>query len=343
MGPDTVPLDGQDGYIATYAEAVAGPNILDAAGYTPLSYVPSIPGDYYIEFNPEDPDNYIDGVSNVKRTFHYFDITVVDMTDTTEIPGRLWANKWDFNCMSGSNQFEAEMHILGTDSVLTSLDFNGIQPFGFEILANRTGTDITGNVASDRQSTAGNLNYPEYKLFLQLPDTTSGVFEVTKSVPRLTTPASIEGCATDGYNVKLTSSHVGIAEFFIDVDNDGVYNNDDVYFLEYMAQGENLYPWDGNDAGGTPVPDGSNVKIIIQYQGGLTHIPLYDCENHTNGYTVNLIAPSGGTPEMFWDDSNVGGTTNLTQPGCTNAGGCHTWGNSVGNVNTVNTYFRSTG
>ncbi|MGD1847202.1 MAG: hypothetical protein ACFB10_17565, partial [Salibacteraceae bacterium] len=188
ISPSLVPSSGT-GYINNYNSAVAGPDILDPTdGYTPITYTPSIPGDYYIEFNPGDPDNYIGGSSNVKRTFRFFDITVVDMSDTTAIEGRLWSQAWDFNCMSSSNRFEAAMHIYAVDSILTEIDFNGIQPFGFVIYSNSTGPNNTGDVVFDRQSVTGQVTqFAEHKLFLQLPD--SNEFPGTKRTPQFGAPS----------------------------------------------------------------------------------------------------------------------------------------------------------
>ena len=52
MGPSLVPASG-NGFISTYAQAVAGPSALNASGYAALSYQPLAAGDYYIEFSPQ--------------------------------------------------------------------------------------------------------------------------------------------------------------------------------------------------------------------------------------------------------------------------------------------------
>ena len=337
-GPFLVPSSG-NGYLGTYNEAVAGPSIIDATnGYPSLSYTPSIPGDYYIEFNRGDPDNFINGTSNVKRLFNFFDITVVDVTDSTAIEGRLWSKAWDFNCMSFSNPFEANIHIYHSDSILSSIDFNGIQPFGFVIYSNSTGVFNTGNVQNDRQSVTGQVtDNPTYQIFLQMPDTNE--FPITQRVPSLTGPTTLEGCNLLNWDITINASHNGVVDMFIDFNGNNVYDagTQDVQFLQNLSPGPNVVPWDGNDGLGAPVPDGTVANLLVTYQAGVNHIPLFDVENHTNGFIVNTIAPPGGVQDVFWDDSNLsGGSTNLITA-CN--GACHTWGNTQGNNNTVNTWW----
>ncbi len=90
-GPILIPSSG-NGYISTYAQALAGPKAINAAnGYNSIKYIPSLPGDYYIEFNPTNATT----INRVKRTFTYFDVTVVK-NNSTAIEGRLWSKGWDF-------------------------------------------------------------------------------------------------------------------------------------------------------------------------------------------------------------------------------------------------------
>jgi hypothetical protein len=337
VGPTLVSSSG-NGYLANYNQAVAGPDLIDVInGYASLSFTPSIPGDYYIEFNRGDPDNFILGTSNVKRTFNFFDISVIDITDSTEITGRLWSKSWDFNCMSGTNLFEANLYSYSTDSIITAIDFNGMQPWGFVFLANATGTNTTGDVAEDRKSRTGNVNYPDYKVFLNVPDTLSE-YKVTKVEPELIGPVTIEGCDLELYNIQLNSTHVGVAEISFDLDGTPGYQEgtSDRVILAQLVQGENNIPWDGRDGIGVKVPNATALTIFIEYQAGLVHIPIFDVENQTSGFIVNLIAPLSGTVEIFWDDSDIGGGSNLITP-CLS--GCHTWENALGNNQTINTYW----
>jgi hypothetical protein len=179
LGPTLCPATGT-GRIPFYKNAINGPKQLNNAdGYTALSYTPSLPGDYYIVIN------------RVKRTFRYFDVTVGNKVTKSAINGRVYSKAFDFNCMSFTNKFEASIYIYATDSILTKVKFNGMQPFGFVILSNPTGTNVTGNVDADRKSQGGNINYPQYKLFLTNPEPIS--YPPTNITPTIIGQPSITG------------------------------------------------------------------------------------------------------------------------------------------------------
>ncbi len=231
------------------------------------------------------------------------------------------------------------MYIYATDSILTKVDMNGIQPYGFVFLSNNKGTQNTGNVVQDRKSRSGNINFPEYTIFLQLPDTNTGAFPITKVFPEINGTPQVVGCDNSEYNLEITTSHNGVIEFFIDFNGNNIYNSGtrDVYFISAVETGINYIPWDGKDGFGAKVPDATTMNVIIEYQAGLTHIPIYDAENHTNGFSVDVVAPGNvGEADIFWDDSNIGGATNTSAP-CT--GTCHSWNSNFGNVRTLNTWW----
>ena len=324
-------------WINTYAQAVAGPSlVVGATGYNSLYFTPSLPGDFYIEFNPKNANTYIAGTSNVKRTFNFFDVSVENIPTKKLIKGRLWSNAWDFNCMSATNKFEAKMTIYAPDSVLTAIDFNGIQPWGFVILANSTGVSNTASITTDRKSVAGNKQYPEYKLFIQTPDT--AVFVPGRIVPHLIGTPNISGCSLLGWKINLECSHNGLAEIYLNLNGVPGYQagTADVFFNNRLVFGKNQITWNGNNGLGVPVADGTSIYMDVKYFAGLTHLPLYDVENHINGFKVAVIAPPGGNPSTFWDDSGLVpvGTTNLVA-GCVN--NCHPFTNR--NAQTINTWW----
>ncbi|MFW5851349.1 MAG: hypothetical protein ACOCWB_03910 [Bacteroidota bacterium] len=167
---DNVPVSTENGYIESYAEACAGPQIggTPADGYTPLSYTPTTTGDFYIEFT-----------TSLSGTYHFdlFDITVVDDSNDP-ILGRLWSYAWDLSTRGSNNEMQTTFFIYTKDQYVSSVDMNGIQPYGFVISSNGSGTKNTGNLFEDRQSVDTNSTYPEFKVFLNMPDTT--VYEIAE-------------------------------------------------------------------------------------------------------------------------------------------------------------------
>jgi len=316
------------GYIDSYDKAYNGPSqIVGAGGYNALEFTPPGPGNYYIEFNPKSPTT----PTPEKRIFTYFDITVADPTINKIQTGRLWSKAWDFTTNADANRFVATMYIYAKDSIITSINFNGIQPFGFSISANSTGTTKTGDPEFDRQSKIGNYTYPEYKLFLTEPDT--NCFPVGK-FGSLTKDPRITGCDPDKRCIEIYTDKEGTVEILLEFNGQEGYqkNTSDLLINTPVKVGYNCIPWNTRDGLGNIVPENKTFNITVNYFNGLTHLPLYDVENHLNGYIVELYAPQkGGTavPKLYWDDSriiagsNPDGTVNLT--GC--SGGCHQWRN----------------
>ena len=145
---------GGIGYIANYQKAVLGPSVINPAGYSALSFTPQTTGDFYIEFYYPTPY----GNGN-RREISFFDITVTD-ANNNKINGRIWSKEWQFTVTASpapnyfNNPFYGKLYIYSDDSIVTSVDFNGIKPYVFAMSANPTGTDNTGNILIDRKSKA---------------------------------------------------------------------------------------------------------------------------------------------------------------------------------------------
>lgn len=328
-GPTLIPNAAAAGRIEDYAEAVAGPSVIDAAGYSSLSYTSTMTGDYYIEFNDGDANTKSSGTVS----FSFFDITVLDPTSTDVKTGRLWSREWNITCNSYTNEFNGSMFIYSTDGIVTEIDFNGIMPYQFTIAANATGTQSTGNTSTDRQSQGGNVNFPDYRIFLNDPDS---VCFPTGVYGQLTAPTTITGCDPDNRCINVSTDKEGTVDIVLDLDNTLGYQTGgmDRIITAEVNIGTNCVPWDGRDGEGNYVSGGITIPVEIQYQNGITHLPLYDVENHPVGYKVSLIRPQNGIqPNLFWDDDNVGGTNNLD--GCVTLTGCHTWGDNTGSTSTI--------
>lgn len=343
------------GYIVDFNEAVAGPSVLvGATGYDALSFVAPAAGDYWIEFN-RGSDQTI--VNRAKRRIEHFDVTVFSSTATNRDPitgivlGRLFSQSWDINCNSGSNPFLGTMFPYTLDRITLGIDFNGIRPHGFTINMNQFGTRNTGNSATDRLSRAGNESLPQYPIFLNNPDS---IVYPTGKIPDLTI-SDVEARDCGDYVVRMEINAAGFVEALLDLDPfgapDGVYTpgTRDVLLnggfvpnpIPPAVTSIVYIPWDGFDGLGVAVPQGENVNFIAYVQSGLTHLPLFDVENHTGGFRVSLERPTydiGGSvvadPNLFWDDQTILGDTRDLSGAVSPA---HTW--SGENNDTRNTWF----
>ncbi|WP_375561217.1 T9SS type A sorting domain-containing protein [Bernardetia sp. OM2101] len=341
------------GYITNYDRAVAGPRTLvgNATGYNDISFAATAAGDYWIEFNRGADQNVIQ--NNARRIIRFFDVTVFSPTATNRDPvtgivlGRLFSPSWDLNASNGNNPFLATMFPYTPDRITLGVDFNGIRPIGFVVNMNSYGTINTGNSATDRLSRGGNFSAPEYPIFLNNPDS---LIYPTGRIPDLTI-SEVEARDCGEYVVRIEINAAGFVEALLDLNPTGEYElgTRDVllnggFVPEPVAPATTsivYIPWNGLDGNGVAVPQGETVNFIAYVQSGLTHIPMYDAENHPNGYTVSLVRPSfdiGGNPvadpALFWDDQTLlGDTRNLN--GATSP--AHSWTNE--DNDTRNTWF----
>ncbi len=328
INAQSIPSSGA-GFISTYNQAVAGPSqVVGASGYNAMSYTSLVTGDYYFEFNtgsattlPTNPSN-----GNAQRIFDLFDITVAD--GTIAKPGRLWSYSWDLNSGATNNPLTAKMYILSKDSIVTSVDLNGMQPYGAVITANSTGLSATGNVLIDRPSKVGDYTLPEYKIFLNDPD---NVCYPTGSFGNITAPTVVTGCDPANRCINITVNKPGKVEIVLDLNGTAGYqqNTTDRVISADVFAGKNCIPWDSKDGKGNIVTQIIGIPIEVNYLNGVTHLPLYDVEAHVNGYIVALIRPAGPQPSLYWDDSALtAGTvldTKVNLTGCAAATGCHKW------------------
>ncbi len=342
-GPQILPSTaGNQGHIATYNQAVIGPDVLPGGtgGYNALSYTPTTTGDYYIEFD------FVASNNNETRTFEYFDITVANASGQ-KVPGRVWSKAWQFTTDGMNNTSTAVLYPYTDDGITTSIDLNGISPYRFAVSCNQTGCSATGNIVEDRKSVTGKHTYPQYRIFLHEPDHSISYFPVGEL--GVLQAASISSTNCDGSvwfsiivnkagSVNLTLSFPG-SSYFTRVLPATVIGG---------ASGNLIY-WDGLDQMGAPIPNGQQVDISVSYINGLTNLPMYDAEymNSSNyptwtGLIVDLVSPSGSKPPLFWDDTKITGCnppagSNYT--GCTTLTGCHPWNYCIGDVNTINTWW----
>lgn len=324
-----IPTSGP-GYIPSLTEARIGPNTIYAGGYTPLEYTTDEAGTFYIEFN-----------FSGEKEFELLDITVADITGTTEIPGRLWSKGWQLTTTGATSQCGANMFVYTDDMICTSVDFNGMRPYAFDISCNSTGCAQTNNFLEDRKSRPGRHLYPQYKIFLNDPDSIAFPTGVLGQIDSIDYITDCHG------NVEFTIwvNKQGNAEILLDIYPPTGFNDGDVKLPTAVTQGSigNVVSWNGLDGFGLPVTNGTNILVTVSYLNGLTHLPLYDAEYSMNynpnwtGYIVDLVRPSGPQPALFWNDSLCGGGSNFS--GCVDPLGCHTWNYNQGNEKTINTWW----
>lgn len=359
-GPTAIPTSGA-GYIDTWAQANIGPSNLtgNTGGYQAIVFDPNVNansrvnGDFYIEFN-------VGTSANTTQIFlRYYDITVANGTaNTNVINGRLWSYNWGFNSGSfNSNGYFGSLYSYTTDSIVTEIDLNGVRPYYFRIHNNSTGPRNNLTLQENRKSVEGLYENPEYKLFLNEPDI--NVFPSKKNPVVNVVYNGISGCG-NSYCINLSVDNSALAYIMLDVNNDGDYIDAVDRILEQsVVGGVNCILWDGKDGLGADVVNGTQFKIEVSTQQGTTHLPIYDAENHPNGYLARLVRPLGiGTVYMYYDNSSLatkGGVTSssnlfgTTPPtpltgNTVNTNGINKWNTTSGSIyygdeRTINTWW----
>ena len=329
--PETI---GQAGFISSTSQSF--PDVLGPGGYTSgLVFMPTEVGDYYLELS---------GDSLLPRgTFNiaHFDVTVVNAVTNAEQTGRLWSRRWSLSVGGFNRPTQAQAYIYSADSVVTRIEFNGMEPFNYFLAANGRGLGLSSNPLVNRQSTSqsrAGIN-PEYPVFLQNPDST--LWPSGRGPIRLVEAPKLIFCAGRGYFIRLAVNKGQEAEVLLDLNGVPGYQagTSDRILLVALQTGVNLIPWDGTDGLGAIYIVGSQpIPIEITVLRGQTHLPLVDVENNPRGWIVSLVRPLQGNLRVFWDDTPFpGGTSNLT--GC--LGACHSFPNGFGDNRAINTWWNA--
>lgn len=323
FGPMLMPSAAGEAFIGTYNEAVAGPrSIVGASGYNDTGFVASSAGDYYIEFNRGSSTTYAANEISVR----FFDVTVVQ-TNGVVAEGRLWSKAWQLT--DANTVFSGQFFIYSDDGIVTKWVGNGIEPHAFSVSCNATGCLDTGDPVADRKSRPDRFVYPQYKIFINDPDS---LCYPTGSYGKLLAQPQPIGC---GSNICVNVTVDKPGNIIVTLDLNGVpgyqIGTIDRQISYTAVAGLNCVPWDGLNGTGSPVLNGTQFPVQVDFLNGITHLPLYDCEDNRNGLIVTLVRPRGTVtqPRIFWDDSDitpgtaVDGKVNLT--GCSVATGCHRW------------------
>lgn len=355
MGPIQLTNTMGAGWINTCNEAIIGPAALYPGGYNALIYtVPAgSEGNYYIEFAVNNnPNTY------QSRIFRWFDITVARWNGSVwvEKKGRLWSRKWDFTTRGANNQFVGTLYTYSLDSVVTSFDFNGMRPWGFEVSCNSFGASTVGTPQQRRRSdyrqniiNAGGIPAaPEYPVFLNDPDQEFYPTGIVGSVDSF----SVIPCTQSSYCIYVSLTKPGQVSVVLNFPAPYAPRT----FIQHLNGGPNCIPWDGRDGNGIPIPNNTLVIAQLDFYTGLTHLPLVDVEHHNNGFRVFLVRPTHRPnntplpePRIYWDDilltdpaNSLDGVQNLTGCQPTPALGCHRWqnrGTNNTNPEVINTWW----
>lgn len=344
MGPE--PLVGSEGYV---------PIVIDREDLLSKGWSGS--GDYYIEFDA--------GTNGAGFLIDFWDISVINCSGTfpQEKKGRVWSYNWALFAVNDygfpDRPFNGSFYTCAPDGnntdnwFISKIDFNqsGFKPAAFNIAFNSFGTRNTGDIAYDRKSVhMANMATPEYPIFLNDPVDilqTADLGEISfQTVSRL-----ING----EFCINVIPTKTGQIEILLDLDgDDGIYTDDSRDLLLAFEIADSMLgeliciPWNGIDGLGDEVLDDS-LSLIIAFNQGIYHFPVYDAELMENGFNITNVRPAGPPPLLYYDDSEIQVDPGTGEPkvnlnGCVMP--CHTWTTYIdpdlpgyGNLNTLNSWW----
>ncbi len=334
------------GFINTYQEAYYGPKALHPLGYEANVAQPDVAGDYFMNFEIN---------NNTSRTFDYFDITVVNTLTNQPIPGRVFSKNWQIATYDEDGNiysFKGLMYIYTNDHIVTQLNPNGLDGRYFSFASNESGcSQVTPTNPADqaRKSTSGRHTYPQFKVFLNVPNSDSYIYGTLGSLlpepPAAPYLDIVKTCADGKIAFTFEVSAAGTAEITLKLSQAipaGVPPYADITIPMTVVAGMNTITWDGydNSIPRRQIPNGTTFPFTLKYINGLTHLPLYDVENNPNGFIVTLVQPpSTNEPALYWDDTELN-LTGFNFTGCLSSlGACHQWDVFIGDLNTINTWW----
>ena len=320
--PILLPTTGA-GFISGYTAAIQGPKIAGAPnnGYVPLTFTPSMNGDYYVSFYRSEDGGVTHITGGESMLAKWFDLTV--SAGNVRQPGRVHCNEWAmsvYNPLSNDIQdplgpTNATYVCYTPDSVSVMLSFpkTGFQPLSYIIAFNSFGCINTGNWPNDRRSIVLQNLLPSYlaggfPVFLNTPDPTVYPPCVIPNPPVLLNP-TISGCPPGPYNIRFQAPQAG--DYYLLLDLNGIpgyqANSADRFIeLDNRSPGIIPYPWDGKDGLGNAVPANTSFPITFSFRKGRINLPIYDDELNVSGFFVGGVAPLGAVSTnatLYWTDT----------------------------------------
>ena len=330
------PSNGSTGFIFDYNQASAGPMVLNPSGYNALNYTPSMTGDFMFDFNEP------------LMSFPFnFDLTVIDTTITplVEVQGRVWCQYWEIQASQIVQPgYYATMYVLPKDSIVTSINFNGLDANFAEIVLNRNGTTpppAPWTFARKSILFFGNMmQYFEHKIFVNDPDSIvypTGILGVIDTNSLTVTPD-----CNGTVGISFSTNKSGWVEMQIQIDPDPGIQPVDTIISDSVTSGINTFTWNGLNGLGQPVQNGTPFYVGVKFLNGLTNFPIHQTNRNLHGFVIQLKRPAGPIPLLYWDDRAIDPTKyNLT--GCLSVpptSGCHYWNIPPYNqYNMINTWW----
>ena len=340
----------KSGYIGSWSDVISVQNI-NTRVRKPKTFNPRNEGCgegvYTVRF-------YTAGTSSdtFANALRYMDIGVRDRQVNALRRGRVFSDHYSLIVDGFGSELNFKVYAVeGEDffdyyeGYVWEIDANGIQPFGFQLIANNTG--VNPSTYNDK-SVPINLNptpilEKQYNIYLNYPDKQvrlpSGRPNITNfnfnSICPLTPDPS--GNTTGGY-FTFNSSGIWKYKLYIDLDGDNEVNLNEKVFSGNSNIGFNQIYWDGILPNGQEVPEGTEIKFNLYLSDGEIHFPWVDVENQRfdAGPIIELVnSNTTDSRYYYWDDTPLSANATTSIDGSL---GRHTWASNLGNNAVIDTW-----
>ncbi|MEM8484277.1 MAG: T9SS type A sorting domain-containing protein [Bacteroidota bacterium] len=311
-------------------------------------------------------------------TIAAWDITVRN-ADTQEVPGRVFANHLPLNLGSATASIASTLFARTRDGYDYRIDLNNISGHTLLLFANSAGFQtvteealLYRSIILDPLNTSNNglpdgvkLHNPfmqdteqaaTHKLFLVPPADDLPVAAMQGDVPvwlanPVVAPATFDGLSYTGSVGKTGSfsfqaSAAGRYLLTIDLNQNGIWGDGTDTFLSGVARaGENIVPWNGNDASGfavNGVAGGYQARVVAL--AGEIHLPALDFENQVQGIVLERQNGAGAPAyTVYYNDAALEGRPGAPEPvnglgGADSRAGAHPFAEAFGDAAGVDTW-----
>ncbi|WP_168733510.1 DUF11 domain-containing protein [Deinococcus sp. Arct2-2] len=349
-------LAGGYGLINTLAKEKAGP-LPNAGGYTPCVVTATETGVYAIEFHsggtgdpsPQLATAEITG-ANQGASVAAWDVTV--RSGAVAFTGRVFTPYLSVNMGNTGQSLSSNVYVQTRDGYQYRVDFNGVDPYGFILVANRTGITLNGKPTFQSlqlPSGSNGAGIPAgyaignedvldlnsfHKIYFNppnpsLPTTAAAPGGSIWLHPPTALPGDINTVTFTGVDgtpgqfapgmggtFSYNALGAGTVQFALDLNNDGIYGNANDRVLFGTAElGANTLIWDGKDAQGVAAASTATIRVRAELAAGDVHFPYMDAETNTPGLIIErLTFPDANKYTVYWDDTSLDSSVATTFP-----------------------------
>lgn len=259
--------------------------------------------------------------------------------------GRVWSYHYSLILGAFDREMYSKYYVVAGQSILDyysgylwEVTNTGMQPHGFHVTANALGPYPQNNHNKSVPISVNPTMIAEYPIYLNYPEKAVVDPMLSPSITNMQFTANCNNNNPQGGVFSFNATDEWNYAFYIDVNGDGEFFEDEAIIRGKTVNGQNLISWDGKFENGQDVPTDRKLILNLNLAAGEIHFPYYDVENRytKTGPIIKLvnIPETNRSKNYFWDDTDIGGDSSSYLGSLTP----HRWENDIGNEAIVDTW-----